>query len=1087
MGDRTDEKQVRTRSAAGSEHTRTPDEALALQRVGEAPLGAIDLATEAAEAGGERRRAAFDTAGDAALTFAEGVVDALSLGLIHETGAAADLRREINSGSALLGELTGTMLGLGLPGPVNLVTKGGRAAGRAAAQSVLGEAKVGSRAAIGVRGAEGAGEMAALMGAASIGHQVTDAVLDDKPFSATAVVHEAGLGALLGGGVSLLSGMFSRAAKRYEVQGQGGLLDPASSQSRGVADHVDSAISKWNEAIGVHEQRLGVLKQLEAEGALDNVVPEFMAAREVALARAKGFAKDLGELDWAAAMAGDEKAMARYIQAQENVEIALGELDDLMSARMLERMRPQAPGRPLRDPGPPVTEQVGISTDDVAQMDRLMADPARAAEYEALYGRPYRPQARREELAGGQPSPTSELKTPAEVAKGTPRDAQATPEALQAPAPTGAPAARPQPGARFDMAEWTPARVQGEMGAGRVIAPTPEAMEQPFASVVQDAAARAQAFGDRKAFISSVYEQMPAATRGSLDDFKRQLLEAHQRGELVLERADMVAAMDPALVSASELRTGAADFHFVTRAPAHPNNILSNAYPQHQKDHLLLPDGYFGSVADKNQNAAAFSAFRQRMAVDTPMDALRIPPGRVGEAPVVPAEPVTPALGPTPVLGKGRVGTAKAPTSQGMTEGQAAVRRYVDEWFATADMVGPRHSPGDYAAQEVSRLADEIRGTALGRDTAAATTDLAQKLGLPRARTKLGAQLLDLYTMRKVAEAVTEASKGTVMRGATRNSTVDWIVSRAVQRSAALAGRRMVGGVAGAALGGPLGYFAGYAMAGQYLGFAGRAAGAAGRLYQRTLKAADSLLKGRRATYVAAALAPNKPIAYSEAGPIKDPVQRIEELRRVAASPQSMADFVVRAAGDLNLVSPEFVAAAVQVVQAQLTFLNEMAPPMRYDALGRPMRPSAGALRRFLEAENAVFNLEGTLHALETGQVTKVQVEALRRAHTPVYSKIAAFLLDDPEKLARLERAKLNTIQMVVGAGLTPAADPEFIMRQQMAWPPPQEPGQTLAGPTQALNIPGAPKGSGHNPRGPAEARPTPSQSYGSTGRAPGN
>src|SRR5690606_30069907 len=109
--------------------------------------------------------------------------------------------------------------------------------------------------------------------------------------------------------------------------------------------------------------------------------------------------------------------------------------------------------------------------------------------------------------------------------------------------------------------------------------------------------------------------------------------------------------------------------------------------------------------------------------------------------------------------------------------------------------------------------------------------------------------------------------------------------------------------------------------------------------------------------------------------------------------------------------------------------------------LGRPVPPSAGALRKFLEAENAVFHLDAVLDAVARGHVTSVQVEALRRAHTPVYSRLAAFLLDDPEKLARLERAKLRTIQMIVGVPLTPGADPEFVMRQQLSWASAKEPG----------------------------------------------
>ena len=49
------------------------------------------------------------------------------------------------------------------------------------------------------------------------------------------------------------------------------------------------------------------------------------------------------------------------------------------------------------------------------------------------------------------------------------------------------------------------------------------------------------------------------------DELKERLFEAHRRGELELARADLVAAMDPALVAASEMFGGGARFHFIVR------------------------------------------------------------------------------------------------------------------------------------------------------------------------------------------------------------------------------------------------------------------------------------------------------------------------------------------------------------------------------------------------------------------------------------------------------------------------------------------------------------------------------------------
>ena len=91
-----------------------------------------------------------------------------------------------------------------------------------------------------------------------------------------------------------------------------------------------------------------------------------------------------------------------------------------------------------------------------------------------------------------------------------------------------------------------------------------------FAAHVRDLARAATAgvFGDRKVFISSVWNELrrdPAYATLTLDDFKAKLLRAHRDGDLVLARADLVAAMNPELVAASETATDGASFHFIVR------------------------------------------------------------------------------------------------------------------------------------------------------------------------------------------------------------------------------------------------------------------------------------------------------------------------------------------------------------------------------------------------------------------------------------------------------------------------------------------------------------------------------------------
>jgi hypothetical protein len=76
----------------------------------------------------------------------------------------------------------------------------------------------------------------------------------------------------------------------------------------------------------------------------------------------------------------------------------------------------------------------------------------------------------------------------------------------------------------------------------------------------------AKRFGDNKAFIASVWRCLsadPDLEPLGEDGFKRLLVEAHQRGDIALSRADLVAAMDPEDVRASETQHLNATYHFI--------------------------------------------------------------------------------------------------------------------------------------------------------------------------------------------------------------------------------------------------------------------------------------------------------------------------------------------------------------------------------------------------------------------------------------------------------------------------------------------------------------------------------------------
>jgi hypothetical protein len=143
-------------------------------------------------------------------------------------------------------------------------------------------------------------------------------------------------------------------------------------------------------------------------------------------------------------------------------------------------------------------------------------------------------------------------------------------------------AARATSALRPDLRAFHVALIAGWL-AGRELAPREPSLHEPpprdlppcepsLVDAVRHAAreAREGLFGDRKVFISSIWHALRAEPPWSalgLEDFKAQLVTAHRSQKLELARADLVAAMDPALVASSETRTDGATFHFIVKEP----------------------------------------------------------------------------------------------------------------------------------------------------------------------------------------------------------------------------------------------------------------------------------------------------------------------------------------------------------------------------------------------------------------------------------------------------------------------------------------------------------------------------------------
>lgn len=95
-------------------------------------------------------------------------------------------------------------------------------------------------------------------------------------------------------------------------------------------------------------------------------------------------------------------------------------------------------------------------------------------------------------------------------------------------------------------------------------------------------------FGSHKVFINHVHEEMKRHGKysGSLGEFKDDVVRAHQKGHLVAARADLVSAMDPKKVAASETKANGAHFHFIDNVKHDPEaakKLASSRSPEPSK------------------------------------------------------------------------------------------------------------------------------------------------------------------------------------------------------------------------------------------------------------------------------------------------------------------------------------------------------------------------------------------------------------------------------------------------------------------------------------------------------------------------
>lgn len=409
--------QTTTTQAEGGQVVRPVEQAGAAVIQGESSAGSANAA-RAAEARREEQKA-LDS--DRVLSFVEGAGDALTIGLMHGSREEDDLRREANSGSALLGQLLGTAAGLHFPGPIKGITEGGSALGEGVARALLGEAETGFKGVV-TRGIQEAAANSALMAASAFGHQITDAVVANKPFAAESVLHEAGVGALLGFGAGFAGSAFGQLAKasRGAVEASGVAIKESDAALAAVQD----LTGQWDGVVEQHAQRVGVLRVLSDEG---HVPGDFHAERAQALGEAERARDALRNLDPVRSLGGDPTEFQKWRGAVERYQDAVTRLDDQMAPSMLERAsnNPVKLGDAADIPRTPVVphdiDQVmadqGFRSPMSSELDSAMTPEARA-KYAEIYGRPFEEtpgvggaRAADEANLGGQQSGTSELGT----------------------------------------------------------------------------------------------------------------------------------------------------------------------------------------------------------------------------------------------------------------------------------------------------------------------------------------------------------------------------------------------------------------------------------------------------------------------------------------------------------------------------------------------------------------------------------------------------------------------------------------------------------------------------------------------------
>lgn len=994
--------------------------------------------------GKERQKDALQSFENKALTFAEGISDSLSFGLAHERSDKADLRRELNSGSAFAGEMAGISLGL-FAGPESALAHLGENAGKSVARTVLGESGVVGK--LGARALGEAGANAAITAAQATGHQVWDSLLQDKPIAVEAIAHETGLAGLLGTGFGVAGGIFSKGISRGAVEKGMGLDEFVPK----AIDTFDTSTNEIRHALRQHETRIGALKEASDSGLIPK---NFMADRAEKLAAAQEAEAKLAKMGNAKyALNASPKEAYRWQQATEDFHAKVQELDEVMTPKIQELgLRQQELGTPVQGPISPPPDSVPLepgytSEEAVGLNERMGRSSELQAKYKEIYGRDWEPVGKEQghNEQSSEPSLSDLHKNLEDLGHKDVRNLSKT--------------------ETYKKYE----EIYGKDWEERLL-------NKPKSEVTPTSELKTNAGRKPSSRITSIDE----TARGKLNDLGYYHYEIDRMSPESASHAIENNVRSQELVGVNN-----PDIHYAPEAEMQQNasafkDVVNNQSARvNAKTNVFKDKEYFKTKEFKPGEDQLRTGEYSKPVTDTQVvSELETP------------KPQTKPETSVPVSENQIVGERNlAHENMGKLKNDANLvkntkfKKLIDDWYHDSKRVF-MGSPASRAISNIDRHLGDLKVGANGRMDAAGALGFARSKGFGESSTEIGARFQQAWALNNMAKDVAKIARSPVGRGLDNKSVLAKGLGYAKRRI----GGKIGAGVGGALLGHELagdesGYWIGAALASGYIGFGGQVATSISKISNMITVAGEALLKGSRKTIATqltrAAITKNNAWSYSQKGPIEDPIKRIQEIHQVASNPESVVHQIKNNSGDLALIHPEVLDLLIKAAQNKMHSLSIRAPKIVMDRLGNPLQPATGIMRRFLEYENSLNDLRSALENIASGNVTKDLADGLRDGWPAFQGKLANTLLNDPEALRKLPQNQLRAIENITGIDLTGHTDGQYLSRQTGAW---SDAGQATASKNESI---GKPQSFKINDKKVPEAKPTVNQN--TNGRAPGN